>query len=107
MRPGWEGKNAIYLAREALSFGDRGLCGYGVFDRPIVLTAEDASNPSTWRVPAWLDPTRGGVGMTYHPGRRLLGDGRVIAAARGQEFIADIGARMDAAVWLRGLFGEN
>jgi hypothetical protein len=85
----------------------RGFRGYGVFDCPIILTAEDASNPSTWKAPAWLDPTRGGVGMTYHPYRRWLGDRRVSAAARGQEFIADIGERMDAAVWLRGLFGEN
>ena len=36
VRPGWGGKNAIYLAREALGFGNRGVLGYGIFDRPIM-----------------------------------------------------------------------
>ncbi len=100
VRSGWPRNNAIYLARNALSFGEGGIPGFGVFSRPIMLTSEGAATPSTWSVPAWLDPTNGGVGMTYHPLVRWLGDRRVIAAARGQEFVADAGERADARNWV-------
>jgi hypothetical protein len=103
-RPGWSNNNAIYLARDVLSLGVGALPGYGVFDRPIMLTADGAATPSTWSIPAWLDPTSGGVGMTYHPPNRWLGNGRLIAAARGQEFVADAGGRTDAVAWLLSLF---
>ena len=89
-------RNWIFVAREFLSLGNGAWPGYGVFDRPVMLTAEDAPTPSTWDIPAWLDPTQGGVGMTYHPASRRLGDGLVLAAARGQEFVADSGEREDA-----------
>jgi len=55
-------------------------------------------------VPDWLNPKRGGVGMTYHPLSRWNDDGTVIAASRGQEFVADIAGRRDAIDWLRRLF---
>lgn len=60
--------------------------------------------PSMWCVPDWLNPCRGGVGMTYHPANRWSADGGLRAASRGQEFIADIEGRVDAAVWLIRLF---
>lgn len=105
-RPGWTSKNAIFLAREALTIGDGIIPGYGVFSRPIMLTMESAANPSTWSVPSWLDPSCGGVGMTYNPLNRWLGNGRVTVAARGQEFVADAGDRVDARDWLLSLFGR-
>jgi hypothetical protein len=103
VRPGWRDNNATYLARTVLSFADA-LPGYGVFDQPVMLTAEDAARLSTWGVPTWLDPTSGGTGMTYHPPNRWLGSGRLTAAARGQEFVADISQRGDATSWLMSLF---
>jgi hypothetical protein len=73
-----------------------------------VLTAADAPNPSAWKVPAWLDPTVGGVGMTYHPypSDRWKGNGLVRAASRGQEFIADAGERDDARNWIFSLCSQ-
>lgn len=38
--------------------------------------------------------------MTYHPEERWEADGRLRAAARGQEFIANIGDRLDAREWI-------
>ena len=62
---------------------------------------------SNWNVPAWLDPSRGGTGMTYHPPARWLGDGLLRAAPRGQEFVADAGTRRDALEWLETLIGGD
>jgi hypothetical protein len=107
VRDGWPRNNAIYLARHVLSLGGGNVPGFGVFRRGIMLTAQGAATASTWSIPAWLDPTNGGVGMTYHPGARWLGDGRVIAAARGQEFVADVGERADARNWILSLFEEG
>lgn len=103
VRPGWPDNNAIFVAREFLTFGDGTIRGYGIFDHAITLTAEGAA-PSTWAAPSWLDPIAGGVGMTYHPPTRWLGKGRVATAARGQEFVADVGQRTDAKDWLLSLF---
>ncbi len=104
VRPGWSSNNAIFLARDVLSIGGGNVSGFGVFSRAIMLTANGAATPSTWSVPQWLDPTSGGVGMTYHPSNRWLGNGQLIAAARGQEFVADVGNRADAQAWLLSLF---
>ena len=104
VRPGWKESNAIFLANEVLTIGDGTIPGFGVFERPITLTTEEAATPSTWAVPPWLDPTRGGAGMTYNPPNRWLGNGRVTVAARGQEFVADVGDRVDAREWLLSLF---
>ncbi|WP_193140801.1 hypothetical protein [Meridianimarinicoccus sp. MJW13] len=55
---------------------------------------------SRWRVPEWLRE----VGLTYH-GRTERWDGNdtLNVAARGQEFIADIGERTDARQWCDGI----
>ena len=104
VRPGWADNNAIYVAKRVFSMGDGTVPGFGIFDRPITLTAKDAATPSLWAVPAWLDVMNGGVGMTYHPPERWIGNGRVKAAARGQEFVADARDRLDAQDWLLSLF---
>jgi len=44
--------------------------------------------------------------MTYNPLTRWLGNGRLTVAARGQEFVADAGDRIDARDWLLSLFGR-
>ena len=104
VRPGWSDNNAIFVARDVLDVGEGAIPGFGVFRRPIILTADGASTPSTWSIPSWLDPTSRGVGMSYHPPNRWLGGGRVVAAARGQEFVADAGERTDAISWLLSVF---
>lgn len=104
VRPGWKDRNAIFVGKKDLTIGDGKIPGFGVFDRPIVLTAEGSETPSTWAVPPWLDLLGGGVGMTYHPRNRWLGNGRVTAVARGQEFVANASDRTDAQDWLLSLF---
>lgn len=53
--------------------------------------------PSLWQVPPWLRET----GLSYHDrADRWHGAGRLQSVARGQEFVADIGNRADAAHWL-------
>lgn len=51
---------------------------------------------SRWRIPPWLHD----VGLSYHARPdRWAGDDTLTAAARGQEFVADIGTRADARQW--------
>lgn len=106
----WSANNTVYLARERLALPGRDvdLPGFGVLGRGYRLTATGSSQPSLWEVPAWLDPLRGGTGMTYHPVERWNPDGTLRSAARGQEFVADIGERQDAVDWcLRILKGDR
>ena len=104
VRPGWTERNAIYIASDRLRFGDGDAKGWGVFPSPIPLTAPDATYPSHWSVPAWLDLTTGGVGMSFHPPHRWIGGGQLKTTGRGQEFVANIGEREDAQSWLCDLW---
>lgn len=99
---GWPQNNTVYIAREALELpGTRArLPGFGLMRSGIRLTSAVTKRPSTWSVPTWLNPRRGGVGMTYHPSHRWSPGNEVRSAARGQEFIAAAGNRADALVWL-------
>ena len=108
LQSGWPASNTVYVAREALKLGGEELAcaGWGLFARGLRLTAPDAKQLSRWAVPDWLNPKRGGCGLTYHPSERFSADGHLHAAARGQEFVADIGEREDAREWVRGLFAE-
>jgi hypothetical protein len=109
MQLGWRtAKNAVFLAREVLSFGRDFLPGYGVFQRPFMLTAEGATGPSEWSAPCWLDPKRGGVEkLTYHSPKSWLSNGNLRTAGRGQEFVADIGNRDDARNWVTNLIADH
>lgn len=107
---GWPANNTVYVARERLALPGRDfdLPGFGVLNRGRRLTAPGSTKPSLWAVPPWLDPLRGGTGLTYHPTERWNRDGTLRSAARGQEFVADIGDRQDAIDWLlRVLAGET
>jgi hypothetical protein len=106
VRPYWTQANVVYVASESLQLDGRTLPGSGVFKRAYHLTAPSADRPSLWSVPDWLNPKAGGVGMTYHGDHRWHDDGQLQAAARGQEFVADIGDRQDAITWLADLL-EN
>jgi hypothetical protein len=105
VRHGWSSRNALYVASEKLCVNGAslGLPGWGVFRHGLKLTA-DGANPSIWSVPDWINPTRGGVGMTYHNDHSWNADGTVTCAGRGQEFVAEIAQRTDALLWLSRLF---
>lgn len=109
VRAGWSDNNTLYLARDTLMLGSKATTtpGFGLFPRGRRLTAPDSRLPSLWKVPDWLNPTRGGVGLTYHPAERFGSDGTLKAAARGQEFVADLTGRRDAMRWLQDLFAEG
>ena len=106
---GWNKNNTVYVAREELAIDGMpaGIPGFGLFRTGVRLTAATSSQPSTWIAPAWLNPLTGGTGLTYHPEKRWSTDNTLRAAARGQEFIADIGERRDALDWLTLLLTEK
>lgn len=106
-RDGWSESNALYVARERLDIpGVReDLAGWGVLRRGYRLTAPHAQ-PSVWKVPAWLNPALRGVGMTYHPQDRWNADGTLRAAARGQEFVANVASDPALTAWLSNLFED-
>ena len=57
----------------------------------------------TWIVPAWLEA----YGLTYHrESWRWPAPGTLLSAARGQEFICDIGDDAAARAWLAGIVAE-
>lgn len=103
VRPGWTSANAVYVSSDRFKLAGRSFPGSGTFQRALSLTEPGSRLPSTWTVPPWLDVAAGGVGMTYHPPDRWLGQGRVKSAARGQEFVADITGRDDAERWVADL----
>jgi len=74
-------------------------CGRGATRAPALdalrLTVPEGP-PSLWQVPAWLAET----GLSYHgKAERWLPGNRLQSVARGQEFVADVGARRDARDW--------
>jgi len=99
---GWPPNNTVYVARERLAIpGVRaGVPGFGRLRNGIRLTSPESKQPSRWSIPAWLNPRSGGVGMTFHPQERWSLDNELRTAARGQEFIADVGEHADALNWL-------
>jgi hypothetical protein len=105
VRDGWGANNTLYIASEGFLVQSRNLPGYGVFRKGRRLTRVGTLRPSEWSAPAWLNPRLGGTGMSFHPIERWTSDW-VRTAARGQEFVADIGSRSDAAAWLSDLFDE-
>jgi hypothetical protein len=109
VRSGWlRQNNTLYIATTHLHLKNQrelNAPGWGVFKRGLRLTAT-GSTPSTWAVPDWLNPKRGGVGMTYHAGDRWSLAGTLQSVGRGQEFVSLISNRADALTWLDHLFDE-
>ena len=89
VRPYSTRKNMLYVASDELVLGGvkSGLPGFGVLTTGYRLSAGERLK-SVWAVPDWLNPLRGGCGMTYHPLTRWGPDGALLAASRGQEFVA-------------------
>lgn len=107
VRPGWSARNAVCIASDGFTLAGRNFAGSGLLRRAAILTAPESRLPSLWRVPRWLDATAGGTGITFHPPSRWLGEGRLRSAARGQEFVADIEGRDDAADWIANLLSHH
>lgn len=107
VRAGWSAQNVLYIASEQLMLGSHApsLPGSGVLKTGYRLSAI-GSKPSTWRVPEWLNPRRGGSGMTYHPLHRWGEDGTVQSAARGQEFVTPYQTDKKSVEWLIALLDE-
>ena len=109
-RPGWEGfaNHMIYVATEQLQIDGKPTpyAGWGHFRDGLALTAP-GETASVWRVPPWIHPAAGGVGLTYHPPSRWLPDGKVQSAYPGQEFVADVGNRIDSRNWLLALMEDQ
>lgn len=103
VRAGWSSSNTVYIATERLTLASQelGVPGWGVFRRGHQLTAAGKS-PSNWAIPDWLNPRRGGTGLSYHTDK-AWGEDILRAAARGQEFVAHATDRRDAIDWLREL----
>lgn len=110
LRDGWEIfgdaeklKNTVYVAEERLSlFPDSNLPGFGALAAAHVLSASENGPKSVWRIPEWLNPLRGGTGLTFHSDSRFSGD-LLSTVGRGQEFVADIGDRLEPREWLRSI----
>ena len=109
VEPGWPHGNTVYVGNKELRLNRQKMrvAGFGLFKQGIRLTSLASQRPSVWRVPPWLNPLNGGVGLTYHPLSRWTTDNELRTAARGQEFVADIGEREDALAWLVSLFTEE
>jgi hypothetical protein len=103
-RAGWGTTNVLYIGSSELTLGPHPLSlpGYGVLKAGYRLS-QPGSNVSTWRVPDWLHPSRGGSGMTYHPSQRWGNDGTVRTAARGQEFVSVVRDEREMVDWLTAL----
>ena len=108
LEQGWDETNTIYVAREELRIDgiSSHYPGWGLFNPGYRLTEKDSRLPSTWEVPLWLNPLCDGTGMSYNPAERWSGMGTLRSAARGQEFVADIGDGKDAINWLGQLFED-
>lgn len=103
-RAGRSTHNRIFIAADHFKLGGRQIVGSGVLRQAVPLSVPGSRLPSRWQVPDWLNPLRGGTGLSYHSPARFEGN-QLHSAARGQEFVADIGEREDARDWLTQLLG--
>jgi len=99
--PGNARPNLIFIAVDQLSFAP-GVPGYGLFGTGVRLSAGD--RPSVWRLPSWLNPLQGGVGLSRHSPQRWDSNGLLRTVSPGQEFIAPIKGHQAALDWLSRLF---
>ena len=100
----WPPSNTVYVSTLALTLdgGPDNVAGCGTFRTGLRLTAPDSPR-SKWRVPNWLNQALGGTGLSRTRESRWAADG-TLSVGPGQEFVADISGRDDAAAWLHQLF---
>ena len=86
----WNDNNTLYLGAGAKARSAH----------PSLRLTKDGSLPSIWSVPAWLKE----AGLTYHGNlARWLNQGELQVAARGQEFVSNVGDQEDPRKWLCAL----
>lgn len=105
VRAGWSEKNTLYIASEELRLNGRstGLPGWGRLPFGYRLTAANGEaqvRAGRWRAPDWLNPKRGGSGMTYHRAPERWDDETVQVVSRGQEFVANTNGSDEARAWI-------
>lgn len=109
--PGSWNSNTIYVASSSLQFNGKRLQlpGWGTFSKGWRLTMNGCPR-SHWAVPDWLNPKRGGVGMSWSckpESNRWHRDG-YLRVGPGQEFIANLGQSEElnekAGAWLQEMF---
>lgn len=84
----WNGNNTLYLGA-----GRKAQLAY-----PSLRLSKPGGLPSIWHTPPWLKQ----VGLTYHGDPvRWINDQELQVAARGQEFVANIGDLEGPKEWLR------
>ncbi|WP_029652371.1 hypothetical protein [Marinobacter daepoensis] len=105
-------RNSLYVGRERLVLPglQESLAGAGVVERLAALhrlTAPGAGRVTDWRLPAVFFPGPGKSPLSYHhnPGRwqvdnEAAGFCRLRSAARGQEFVLDLGQYPGVCEWL-------
>jgi hypothetical protein len=99
--------NTIYLGARTLYDGRAPGAGlFSRWDERLQLTAAGHSR-SIWRVPAWMDPAKSQVKLTYHtdPSRWTRKDDamHLRTVGKGQEFVMDVDSSTAAREWLASL----
>ena len=108
----WEERNAAYFPTQRLSFiPGEDLPGYGRCraDHPMTLLSVGGERPpGTWKMPDWLNPNKGGKGLTFHADRKWQLN-TLENAPRAQELIADPHPDRVEEMhdWLRRLFDSR
>ncbi|WP_297798358.1 hypothetical protein [uncultured Marinobacter sp.] len=104
--------NTLYVSSDRFSLADekKPFPGSGVFthlDAPLVLSDPDGRLPTQWRLPSGFFPGDGRPALSYHtrPDRWRLAPPYCYldCAARGQEFVLDMGVYPDVSDWVAGL----
>lgn len=120
-RASYTRNNALYVAREHLSFGPQGaICpGGGAFSHfksSLQLTHPESRLRSTWRVPGWMAPHSGpgSPTLSYHGSTRRWGvddldadSAKQESVPKGQEFVLAGFDEGRASTWLDTLFASS
>lgn len=105
VRAGWSEKNTLYIASDEVVLNKKSsnLPGWGKLRSGFRLTTGgigDDVRPGLWNAPAWLNPKKGGAGMTYHRAPERWDDETVQVVSRGQEFVAHTNGSDEAVSWI-------
>ena len=80
--------------------------GFGKFKATKVtnLSFNPLVKKSKWICPQWLNPKRGGCGMSYHKNLNRWKENTVDIVGRGQEFVAKPKNDKECKKWLMSIF---
>ncbi|OED39778.1 hypothetical protein AB833_14280 [Chromatiales bacterium (ex Bugula neritina AB1)] len=107
----FSGQNTVYEAPRFLDIGGLEACaGGGVFAQyhPIRCLTAVGRSRSIWKLPPWMHPVKRQSVLSYHgdAGRweKKNNSVELRSAARGQEFVLDLGHYPEGVQWIRELF---